>query len=197
MPSAPSARRPHRTTRSGQSVGCGRRTSRANAAERAGARRRSEAFRRSTIRLSVDAQPSAADQSGRFTASVNSVEDRCASVASSGSSPVRGGPRAGSSFQRRARLSEVPPGSHRTWHSRGIALTETHREAMRRMRAIAAGVGSMMDLGGRATMRTTRVHTRRHRSGIVGDWQVVGDEIREAAKRVATDRETRGRQTAK
>jgi lipopolysaccharide/colanic/teichoic acid biosynthesis glycosyltransferase len=54
----------------------------------------------------------------------------------------------------------------------------------------------MMDLGGSATMRTTRAHTRRHRSGITGDWQVVGDEIREAAKRIAADRERRG-QTAK
>jgi hypothetical protein len=53
-----------------------------------------------------------------------------------------------------------------------------------------------MDLGGRATMRTVRAQTRRNRPGI-GDWQVVGDEIREAARRIATDRETRRRKTAK
>jgi len=68
---------------------------------------------------------------------------------------------------------------------------------MRRMRAIAAGAGSIMDLGGRASMRTVRAQSRRNRSGIAGDWQAVGSEVREAAKRLAPGRETRRRNAAK
>ena len=57
---------------------------------------------------------------------------------------------------------------------------------MRRLRSLAIGAGSLLDLSGRATAQALRTPTRTRRER--DDWSAVGDEIRTAAGRVAPPR---------
>lgn len=65
---------------------------------------------------------------------------------------------------------------------------------MSRRRAVAAGIASVLDLGGEGTAKALR--SRRHREdSIWDDWRAVGRDLDWAIGRVASERDDDSRRT--